>query len=28
MQSDFVNSIQAELGLTRFTSAQHSLASR
>ena len=28
MQSDFVNSIQAELGLTRFTSAQHSLAGR
>jgi hypothetical protein len=25
MQSDFVNSIQAELGLTRFASAQHSL---
>ena len=28
MQSDFVNSIQAELGLARFTSAQHSLAGR
>ena len=26
MQSDFVNSIQTELNLTRFASAQHSLA--
>jgi hypothetical protein len=26
MQSDFVNSIQAELGLGRFASAQHSKA--
>ena len=26
MQSDFVHGIQAELGLTRFASAQHSMA--